>query len=164
MGKGKKGKALISLVGFGLGAWGSSLGWFGKGVGWAAGGMYGASLGSTLWTTFNKPKNDLGTGSIQRFDKVMNTASSTATIPVIYGECKWGGNQTYHKIDPEQNTLRKHIVLCEGGIEGIVSVSANDLLIPEMARQPAKTVEQKQFYDTSTQEYIVKDLLQNCFN
>ncbi len=95
-----------------------------------AGGIYGASLAGTLWNTFNKPKqDDFDTGTINRFDKVMNTMSSTAPIPVIYGERKWAGNQTYHKTNAEQNTLRKHIVLCEGDIEGVISVCANDLLI-----------------------------------
>lgn len=138
MGKGKKGKALFSLVGFffGAGLMGQkAFGMIGKSL---ASGLYGASLAGTLWSTFNKPKMpnfDYGEG-VQRFDKVMNTMTSTAVIPVIYGERKWGGNQTYHKTNPDLNMLQKHVALCEGGIEGVVSVSANDLLIPSTPQAP----------------------------
>lgn len=166
MGKGKKGKVLGSLLFFGLGSWGASLGWFGKGVSWVTGGLYGSSIAGTLWSTFNKPKqDDFDTGTINRFDKVMNTMSSTATIPVIYGERKWGGNQTYHKTNAEQNTLRKHIVLCEGDIEGVVSVCANDLLIGEAFRRPAITTsvakkkECSEGYPMATYQEVARSIL-----
>ena len=129
MGKGKsKGKMLWSVVGFFAGG---AFSMFGKGLSFIERGLYGMSIASTMWTATHKqdmPSYD--SEGVQRFDKVMNTMSSTAVIPVIYGECKWGGNQTYHKTNPELNVLRKHVVFCEGGIEGIQSVSANDLLIP----------------------------------
>lgn len=136
-GGGKKGKLFLGALGFAFG-----FGWF---TSFGAttnlmGGLYGASLAGTLWSTFNKPKQNNSNGDgLQRFDKIMNTMSSTEVIPIIYGERKWGGNQTYHKPNPELNMLRKHVVLCEGGIEGIVSVSANDLVIPDTP-QPTGTI------------------------
>ena len=135
MGKGKKSKGLLSVLGFALGALSPVM--FGlEKTAWFAGGLYGASLAGTLWSTFNKPKTPEIDGGVQRFDKVMNTMTSTAVIPVIYGERKWGGNQTYHKPNPDLNMLQKHVVLCEGGIEGVPSVNANDLIIPTKAQEP----------------------------
>lgn len=135
MGKGKKGKALFSILGFAIGfAMPQAFGMAGHAFG---GGLYGASLAGTLWSTFNKPKSpEFSDSSVQRFDKVMNTMTSTSIIPVIYGERKWGGNQTYHKPNPDLNMLQKHVVLCEGNIEAVVSVSANDLIVPTKAQEP----------------------------
>lgn len=131
MGKGGKsvGKALFTIGGFFLG------GGFWTGLGaanWLSGAVLGASLGSSIWSATHKSNSSTNNNSpnIQRFDKAQETMSSTATIPVVYGYRKITGNQTFHETNADQNTLHKHVVLCEGGIEGVQSVSANDLLIP----------------------------------
>lgn len=130
MGKGGKsgGKILFSL---GLGLLSGGFSFFGGGLSFMSRAILGASLGSSIWSATHKPKTaDMNSPNIQRFDKAQETMSSSATIPVVYGYRKISGNQTYHKTNADQNTLNKHITLCEGGIEGIESVSANDLLIP----------------------------------
>ena len=52
MGKGKKtGKILFTVAGFALGATvGINSNWWGKGLKWFVGGIYGASIASTLWS------------------------------------------------------------------------------------------------------------------
>lgn len=133
MGKGggkSVGKALFTIGGFFLG------GGFWTGLhaaNWLSGAVLGASLGSSIWSATHKSSSSLSNNNspnIQRFDKAQETMSSTATIPVVYGYRKITGNQTFHETNADQNTLHKHVVLCEGGIEGVQSVSANDLLIP----------------------------------
>lgn len=131
MGKGKHGglgKILFTVGGFFLGGGF----WTGLSAGsWLGGAVLGASLGSSIWTATHKPKmKDFTAPEIQRFDKVQETMTSSANIPVVYGYRKISGNQTYHQTNADQNTLHKHVVLCEGGIEGVESVSGNDLLIP----------------------------------
>ena len=139
MGKGGKGvgKILFTIGGFFLG------GGFWTGLhaaNWLSGAVLGASLGSSIWSATHKPKtSNTNSPNIQRFDKAQETMSSTATIPVVYGYRKITGNQTFHETNADQNTLHKHVVLCEGGIEGIESVSANDLLIPT-GEQTSNTV------------------------
>ena len=97
-----------------------------------AGGIMAASLVGTIWNVASSRKGMGGNSSpsIQRFDKAQEGMSSTSQIPVVYGMRKICGNQTFHETNADQNTLHKHVVLCEGGIEGIVSVCASDLLIP----------------------------------
>lgn len=132
MGKGggkNVGKALFTIGGFFLGGGF----WTGlRATNWLNGAILGASLGSSIWSATHKSKTSTNNNSpnIQRFDKAQETMSSTATIPVVYGYRKLTGNQTFHETNADQNILHKHVVLCEGGIEGIESVSANDLLIP----------------------------------
>lgn len=130
-GGGKGGKILFSVLGLALGL---GVGFFALdlvGTSLISAGLIGASIGGTIWTATHKPSSSLGDSpSIQRFDKAQESMSSTGSIPVVYGMRKIAGNQTYHKTNAEQNTLYKHVVLCEGGIEGIQSVCANDLLIP----------------------------------
>lgn len=124
------GKALLTVGAFFLGAGGVGQAIFGTSS--FASGVMAASLVSTIWTMSHSQSFDSGNNSptIQRFDKAQEGMSSTSQIPVVYGMRKICGNQTYHETNAEQNTLHKHVVLCEGGIEGIVSVCANDLLIP----------------------------------
>ena len=98
-----------------------------------AGAIMGASLGGSIWTATHQNSLDMGeTGSpdVQRFDRAQEQMSSNGQIPVVYGMRKIAGNQTYHWTNAEANQFHKHVVLCEGGIEGIVSITANDLLIP----------------------------------
>lgn len=135
MGKGgggkSTGKLLFTAAGFFFGAGGLGQAFFHT-SGWLAGGILGASLFGSIWSATHKQGQNTNNGSpnIQRFDKAQETMSSTATIPVVYGFRKLTGNQTFHETNPDQNQLHKHVVLCEGGIEGIESVSANDLIIP----------------------------------
>ena len=137
-GDGKSGgKILAGIVGFAVGmffpaAFGvaaNSLAWTSSAI---AAGVMGASLFSTVWSvaTMSKNENDESSVNIQRFDRAQESMSYGGNIPVIYGMRKVSGNQTYHQTDAEQQKLHKHIVLCEGGIQGLQSVSANDLLIP----------------------------------
>lgn len=98
------------------------------------GALLGASIGSALWGTTHQDNandfNSIGSPDVQRFDRAQETMSSEGVIPVVYGYRKITGNQTYHQANSEANQLHKHVVLCEGGIEGIEGVTANDLLIP----------------------------------
>lgn len=132
------GKVLMTLVGAAFGFFNPTI-FFGAGATVAANGIaagiMGAALGGTIWTAISASKEidgigDNNTPSIQRFDKAQEGMSSTASIPIVYGTRKIAGNQTYHQTSADQNTLHKHVVLCEGGIGGIESVSANGLLIP----------------------------------
>ena len=131
-GGGKKGKIFFSILGLfvGLGVGFFALGLTGGSLISAA--LIGASIGSTIWTATHKSNTSMGNDgpSIQRFDKAQETMSSTGAIPVVYGTRKIAGNQTFHETSADQNTLHKHVVLCEGEIDGIESVCANGLLIP----------------------------------
>ena len=92
----------------------------------------GAALFSSVWTATHRQDsyNYDGTADIQRFERSQETMTSDGELPVVYGRRQISGNQTYHKTNSDSTTLWKHVVLCEGGIEGIESVTANDLLIP----------------------------------
>lgn len=131
-GSGKSGgKIALTLVGALFGGFGAGFGLFGAGVTAVQGALMGAALTSTIWTATHKPKmNDEGSPSVQRFDKTQETMSNAGSIPVVYGERKIAGNQTFHETNPECTELHKHVVLCEGNIEGITSVTAAGLLIP----------------------------------
>lgn len=90
---------------------------------------------SSIWTATHRQNSynfdgTTGTADIQRFERYQETRSSDGELPVVYGRRQISGNQTYHKTNSDSTTLWKHVVLCEGGIEGIESVTANDLLIP----------------------------------
>ena len=126
-GNGKSGGKLVGSIIFG--ALSAGFGFFGGGVSALARFAMGASLFSSVWTATHKQDLD-GTLNVTRFDRAQETMSSTAQIPVVYGMRKITGNQTYHDTNADANTLHKHVVICEGGIDGIVSVCANDLLIP----------------------------------
>lgn len=79
----------MSLAGLAFGAFNPQ--WFGMGavgtVNWAAG-IYGMSLANTIWSATHKPSEVTQT---YNFDALMNTVSSEAMIPIIYGTRKWGG-------------------------------------------------------------------------
>ncbi len=141
-GGGKKaGKILLTVGAFFLGAGHVGMHLLGATHSFASG-IMAASLVGTIWNVASSRKAGLdshSSPSIQRFDKAQEGMSSTSQIPVVYGMRKICGNQTFHETNAEQNTLHKHVVLCEGGIEGIVSVCANDLLIPT-GQQAAGTV------------------------
>jgi hypothetical protein len=92
--------------------------------------VLGAALFSSVWSAFNRKNGTYDYSNIQRFERSQETMSSDGQLPVVYGRRQITGNQTYHKTDSDSTTLWKHVVLCEGGIEGIESVTANDLLVP----------------------------------
>lgn len=127
---------LFGVAGFFYGGWAFGVAKWG-------GAILGASLGGSIWTATHQKSLDMGmSGSpdVQRFDKAQEQMSSNGQIPVVYGQRKIAGNQTYHWTNAESNQLRKHVVLCEGGIQEIVSVTANDLLIPTKSGQPEFSV------------------------
>ena len=100
-------------------------------TGWTANFMFGASLFSSIWSAFSKPNNSYNSyANVQRFDRSEEAMSSNGALPLIYGERKISGNQTYHKTNSDASELFKHVVLCEGGIEGVSGLAANELLIP----------------------------------
>lgn len=76
------------------------------------------------------PKMDMGNVSVTRFDRQQETMSLGGVIPLVYGERLITGNQTYHQTDADANNLRKHVVFCEGGIDGVVNANAAGYLIP----------------------------------
>lgn len=92
--------------------------------------MLGASLFSSIWTATHQPELENSSLDVKRFDRAAEQMSSASAIQVVYGERLITGNQTWHETDADAQTLHKHVCLCEGGIEGIVSVTANDMLIP----------------------------------
>ncbi|MEQ2724440.1 hypothetical protein AAAU36_11580, partial [Phascolarctobacterium faecium] len=104
MGKGKKtGKILFTVAGFALGATvGINSNWWGKGLKWFVGGIYGASIASTLWSVTQKPNafgnldGDYSQDDYSKFSTTTNDISQDAVIPVIYGTRKWGGLQVWH--------------------------------------------------------------------
>ena len=94
--------------------------------------MLGASLFSSIWTAthqadYSQKQSDI---NVNRFDRAQETASSEAIIPIVYGERLITGNQTWHETNADAQTLRKHVILCEGGINAVKSVTANDLILP----------------------------------
>ncbi|WP_371380750.1 phage tail protein [Sporomusa aerivorans] len=131
MGK-SKGKAILGIIGFAFGA-----GWLGGGVRfglsstqWLLAGLYGASLGTSLWSMTHK-QNYGDSSATYNFDQIMNQIDSNSRIPIIYGTRKWGGQQTYHKTASDKQSLSKDIVWCEGEIESISDVRADDLLMEQ---------------------------------
>lgn len=125
------GKLLLSLVGFGLGFANPAMFGLAK-TATFAGGIMGASLFSSVWSaTHNKGMSgDMGSASVTRFDRQQETMSLGGVVPLVYGERIVTGNQTYHKTDADANNLYKHVVFCEGGIEGVVNANAAGYLIP----------------------------------
>lgn len=139
MGKGgkSKGKLAFSLIGAVAGFYGVGLGWF-KALGTVGvwnGALMGASLASTLWSVTNKPNafgnmdSDFSQDDYSRFNQATNDVNQNAVIPVIYGTRKYGGLQTWHNPYNGNRYLQKDVVVCEGGIEGIYDVMANEELI-----------------------------------
>lgn len=124
-GKGRIGKfvGLAAGLAFGLGggAWG-----FLKGVSAFSRVMYGLSLGMSIGGLFDKqPKQSTPEST---FDSKNNTVTSEGTIPIVYGQTKVGGIQTFHKMDVNGKRLDKDVVLCEGKINNIFGITANGYL------------------------------------
>ena len=120
------GKMFASIAGFLVGF---STPWLFGAKAFAAGVM-GASLFGSIWSATHTQNVDTGSADVSRFDRAQETMSSDGQIPVVYGTRQVTGNQTFHQTNADANTLHKHVVLCEGGIEGVVSVMANDMIIP----------------------------------
>lgn len=125
-GKGRVGK-IIGLAagiafGFGAGAWG----FLGTMKAFTAA-MYGLSLGSAIGGLFDKQKN---TTPESTFDSKNNQVTSEGTIPIIYGQSKAGGIQTYHHMDVDGRKLLKHVIVGEGEIDGFFGATANGYLLP----------------------------------
>ena len=96
-----------------------------------AAGVMGASLFGSVWSATHQQSVDSnGSADVSRFDRAQESMSSDGQIPIVYGTRQISGNQTFHQTNADANTLHKHVVLCEGGIEGVVSVMANDMIIP----------------------------------
>jgi hypothetical protein len=132
LGKNDVGKVVASIGGFFLGAggWGQGLFQISGANASLIAGLYGASLGSSIWTATHPPDYDEPKmADYAQFDSMMNQVSSVDRIPVIYGTRKWGGYQTYHKVSDDRQHLTKDIILCEGDIDSVTAVKANDLPI-----------------------------------
>lgn len=96
-----------------------------------AAGVMGASLFGSVWSATHQQSVDSNASAdVSRFDRAQESMSSDGQIPIVYGTRQISGNQTFHQTNADANTLHKHVVLCEGGIEGVVSVTANDMIIP----------------------------------
>lgn len=100
--------------------------------------LYGLSLGSTIGSVFDKPR-DFGTTSQGAFDAKMNRVDGTAMLPIIYGTQKAGGMQTYHRTNYNGRVLYKHVLVCEGEIEGVRGVAVNSYLCPYTIENYGKT-------------------------
>ena len=127
---GKGGKVFASVLGAILGCMNPVM--FGLArAAHLAGAVMGASLFGSIWSATSKQSGaDTGSADVSRFDRAQETMSSDGQIPVVYGMRQIAGNQTFHQTNADANTLHKHVILCEGGIEGVVSVTANDKIIP----------------------------------
>lgn len=100
-------------------------------LGFLMGGFYGAILGAVLGSLiWGRKKNKDNQSSVIRFDRYQESMTSGGSVPIVYGVRKMSGNQTFHETNADSNTLYKHIVFCEGDIEGITGICANGLLIP----------------------------------
>lgn len=132
-GGGKKAaKAILTIGAFFAGAGGIGMAFFGT-TSSIAGGLMGMSLFSSIWALGSRGRdnsNNGGSPSIMRFDREQESMSLGGVIPVVYGRRMISGNQTYHQTNAESNHLHKHVVLCEGGIEGIETVTAQGMNIP----------------------------------
>lgn len=91
--------------------------------------LYGLSLGSTIGSAFSRP-NDFSTTTQGAFDAKMNRVDGTAMLPIIYGTQKSGGMQTYHRTNHNGRVLYKHVLVCEGEIQGVRGVAVNSYLCP----------------------------------
>lgn len=122
------GKIFASIIGAVIGGiWAGPL--FGAKA--FAGAVMGASLFGSVWSATHQQNVDSnGSADVSRFDRAQETMSSDGQIPIVYGTRQITGNQTFHQTNADANTLHKHVVLCEGGIEGVVSVMASDMIIP----------------------------------
>lgn len=100
--------------------------------------LYGLSLGSTIGSVFDKPK-DFGTTTQGAFDAKMNKVDGTAMLPIIYGTQKAGGMQTYHRTNHNGRVLYKHVLICEGEIQGVRGVAVNSYLCPYTIENYGKT-------------------------
>lgn len=100
--------------------------------------LYGLSLGSTIGSVFDKPK-DFGTTTQGAFDAKMNRVDGTAMLPIIYGTQKAGGMQTYHRTNYNGRVLYKHVLVCEGEIQGVRGVAVNSYLCPYTIENYGKT-------------------------
>lgn len=131
-GGGKRGVKIIGTIAAACFGYFNATSLFGFATNMSIGGAFmGAALFSSIWSATKKQNTNLdGTANIQRFERAQETMTSNGSLPVVYGRRQVSGNQTYHKTNSDASVLYKHVVLCEGGIEGIESVCANDLLIP----------------------------------
>ena len=130
-GGGKGGKTIFAVLGFGIGLAFPFL--FGLGTvagGALTAGLYGASIASTLWAVSNQGQ-EYKSNIYSKFDQLMNTVSSEATIPIIYGVRKWAGTQVWHDSSKDGLTLVKDLILCEGEIDSISDLKANDICLGE---------------------------------
>ena len=125
MGKSKGGK-ILGIIGFAFGV--ANPGVFGLGSSqWLLGGLYGASIGTSLWSMSHKPDKGSTSSVSYNFDQIQNQLDSNNRIPIIYGTRKWGGQQTYHRASSDKQSLTKDIVWCEGEVDSISDVRANDI-------------------------------------
>src|SRR5699024_10885113 len=107
------------LAGFAIGSWGASVKWFGNlgKIGWVTGGMYGASIASTLWSVTHKPNafgnldGDYSQDDYSKFSTTTNDISQDAVIPVIYGTRKWGSLQVWHNPYNGERYLQKDVIV-----------------------------------------------------
>ena len=128
-GGGKDGGKLFGAIVFGFISQG--FGFFGSGLSAISRFVMGASLFSSVWMATHKPSADSrGNVSVQRFDRQQEQMTADVPVQLVYGRRLITGNQTFHQTDADAKQLHKHVVLCEGGINRIVSVTANELLVP----------------------------------
>ena len=100
-------------------------------LGFLFGGVYGAILGAVLGSLiWGRKKKSSDEKSVIRFDRYQESMTSGGSLPIVYGVRRMSGNQTYHETDADANTLYKHVVFCEGDIQGISGICANGLLVP----------------------------------
>ena len=124
-GKGRMGKFLGLAAGLAFGFAGGAWGFL-NGVSSFGRVMYGLSLGMSIGGLFDKQNQQSVPEST--FDSKNNQVTSEGTIPIVYGQTKVGGLQTFHNMDIDGKKLEKHVVLCEGPITDIFGITANGYL------------------------------------
>lgn len=162
MGKGgggkSTGKALFSLAGFAFGFM-NPVFFLGEGATavWTAG-IMGASLAGTIWSATHK-LHEPGYNNNVDFDVLQNTISDEAMIPIIYGTRKWGGYETWHDAPKNSHKMTKDIIFCEGEIDSINDIKANDLWLEKETRT-VTTVKDK-VYIKNTSSSIMRITFSN---
>ena len=117
MGKGGGKSTGKAILGIGMAAFGFyNPAMFGVGVTSWMGALYGLSLGTTIWSTLNPEKQS----DTSYFDYQMNSVAPNQMIPIIYGEHKMGGLQTYHHTNKNGKSMVKDIIIGEGEIEELL--------------------------------------------
>ncbi|MEE9356480.1 MAG: phage tail protein [Methylococcaceae bacterium] len=126
---GHAGSIAMAVVGVGLIALGPA-GWGVLGA-WAASSgamlVVGAAASEISMALAPDVNADIPSDSIQANGHLLNTKSTNAVLPVVYGEFMVGGNTVYAITTGDNNQILHLIItLCEGEIDSLAQTGGND--------------------------------------